>query len=732
MQRRLFLSHSAALAVAMQAGPASSAAAPGPLTIVHGSQLSAGWRFGVKDLKKYLTLAGTAPAVRTLAPGQALPKGTLVVLFDAGDKALAALRARFPASPRGERPDSFSISSHARPDAPGQLVYFLEAADAMGEQFCCYDFLERYAGVRFLHPDFEHTPKLSAQPGRIDTALAAPAFTYRGLYPWNYNYDRRGLDTFCDINARFEAGDWAWFARLGDWLIKNKQNTLFWFDDVFGGEALSKRFPPTLKDYWRERGLLQVLGVGWPSNEGRPRGGKWEALTCVNAHGRSIEKAAWRKAICPQVPEYYTLAEKNFEGIDFKASNAIGALIGYGENTWAAHQTSECHRHATISGDTLMVRDLQYVTKKVAGLGAPQLPLGFVISTHAATPDSPFIVGSVIKNLPANGIVSIHIYQQDTWKRFSGVLDQIRQRNAGENAQIKAVQIAEVAFLCNYDIPLFRPSILRRREAHFRSVPREDTAGHLTTLNTTQYLYWLKSYQLMRWQWHQSSRSWGEEMAALGADLFGAANGRLFAELVGRFAALDLLQPASTRDELLRTSTQLERITAWARYTPASHSDEFGFFLWAKNQSAELLDDAAQNVRECLQLNAQLVAASGPLYRSQFFDTLALTAHYHAIRIHCGKADQAMAAARSCGQGAQCTALVQRAIAELGKMKASLRHYDALFARLLRQPGRGAPPKSPAVDFVFNPSSAFIDRKTALLKHALANKLAPAGLFDPA
>jgi hypothetical protein len=128
------------------------------------------------------------------------------------------------------------------------------------------------------------------------------------------------------------------------------------------------------------------------------------------------------------------------------------------------------------------------------------------------------------------------------------VFEQVRQRNATQGTAIKTMPIAEVAFLCNYDIPLFRPSILRRREAHFRSIPADDAIGHLTTLNTTQYLYWLKSYQLMRWQWQQGTTSWGEEIAALGADLFGRANGRLFAELVGRYAALDgtRRQPTAT------------------------------------------------------------------------------------------------------------------------------------------------------------------------------------------
>ncbi|PZO69129.1 MAG: hypothetical protein DI640_15500, partial [Sphingomonas taxi] len=348
----------------------------------------------------------------------------------------------------------------------------------------------------------EHTPALPQEgPAPIDTGVLTPSFPYRGLYPWNYGYDQRGLTNFCDINARFVAGDWAWFARLGDWLVKNKQNTVFWFDDVFDGTPLSTRFPASLKRYWRERGLRRVLGMGWASNEGRPRGGEWEALTCVDAAGKSIEEAAWRKAICPQTPQYRTLADRNIAAVEFDAPEAVGALIGYAENTWAAHQASRCVRHADVPADVMMNRDLRHVAAGMAQRGAGGLPLGFVISTHSSAKDSPFSAGTIIDSLPKNGFVSLHIYQQDVWTKFSGVMSKIRQRNAREGSGVKAMPIAEVAFLCNYDIPLFRPSILRRREAHFRSLPRDDLFGHLATLNTTQYLYWLKSYQLMRWQW---------------------------------------------------------------------------------------------------------------------------------------------------------------------------------------------------------------------------------------
>ncbi len=730
MQRRDFLTRSAALTAAFPSLITPKRAPQRSLTIVHGRILSAGWRFGLKEIDRYLTRIGVAVAHHVADSIRRLPAGPIVVLVDRDPQNRVELPLGAPADPTHSTPGGFSITTRRRTEAADDVTYFLESWDVTGEQYSCYDFLERFAGIRFLHPDFEHVPNITGETPIIETGLVEPGFANRGLYPWNYNYDQRGLTTFCDINARFVAKDWPWFARLGAWLIKNKQNTLFWFDDVFNDDPLSARFPRSLRRHWEERGLRQVLGMGWASNEGRPRGGEWEQLTCVDARGRSIEEADWRKAVCPKVPQYLRLAERNIAGIDFRAPAALGALIGYGENTWAAHQKSTCVRHSSIPADTIMRRDLQFVADGMKKAGTLDLPLGFVISTHSVRPDSPFRVGDIIEALPANGVVSMHVYQQDAWTSFTDVLSKIRTRNRQEGTHITAVPIAEVAFLCNYDIPLFRPSILRRREAHIRSIPRTDVLAHLATLNTTQYLYWLKSYQLMRWQWRTPASSWGEEMSILGEDLFGRSNRQVFSDLIARFAALDLLQPASRREDLMRTSEDLTRISAWSRYTPSAHSDEFGFFLWAKGFDRQALEDAALNVATCLKLNEQLARAAGSLYREHFFDTFALTANYHGIRIRCGLADAAIEDAVR-GPASRRSSQLASALSELKKAQQSLLAYDLILNRLVA-PSTEASRGSLKQDFVLNPSMRFLEERSRELIASSRRGDPPARLFDRA
>jgi hypothetical protein len=116
------------------------------------------------------------------------------------------------------------------------------------------------------------------------------------------------------------------------------------------------------------------------------------------------------------------------------------------------------------------------------------------------------------------------------------------------------------------------------------------------------------------------------------------------------------------------------------------------------------------------------------LYRSRFFDTLALTAHYHAIRIHYGKAAHATAAARHSAEGSECDAFTRDAMQDLGRMKSALQSYDTHLGSLLGPAAASeSARRSLAQDFVLNPTAAFIDaRSAALSRHAPPPDLFPA------
>ncbi|MBC8040338.1 MAG: hypothetical protein H7Y06_07335 [Opitutaceae bacterium] len=705
--------------LAFVSGSAAPAVAAPAFSIVRGTApLEESLRIPLADLESYL--ARSVPGSETTVVNTAAdiaPSGTVIVLVRPDDDATQKLRAAYPATPAPTDWNSFTLASHPLREDATRTIYFLEGADAAGRQYAVYDFIERFLGVRFLHPDFEHVPVHTAfVPAPINTGLQKPDFKWRGLYPWNYHYNARGLATFCDINARFVAGDWDWFRRLGDWMVKNKQNTFFWFDDVFGAQNLSARLPASVRDYYAQRGLRQVLGLGWAANEGRPRGGDWEKKICLDAAGVSVEKKPDRESICPEVPEYFELADKNLAELDLKSASPLGVLIGYGETTWATHESGNgCALHAHTPTSQLMNRDVDSIAAKLRHAGAPDLPVGFVISSYSMFWDSPFKTGKIISHLPANGIVSMHTYQQDSWKNFTPVFDQIRRRNETENTDIKIFEIAEVSFLCNHDIPLLRPSILRRREAHFRSLPREDVIGHLTTLNTTQYLYWYLNYQMMRWQWHIDDQSWGETSSALFRDIFGPDNGAKFNDLLGRISCLDNVQPRAAAETLGRTSAEPKNPPQWARYNAKAHSPDFGFFLWRDIQDLDLLHDAEANIAACLALNDELAAMSDPLYRTHFRTTVALTAHYHALRVQAGKYAWHLARARSLSAGKdwspEIAAQLTLARAALEKGLASLTAYHAPSAPYTRD-----------VDMVLNPKPDYFTTRIATLDAALRSQ----------
>ena len=301
-------------------------------TIVCSDDAAEPVRLAVADVKGYIEAAvpHASVAVRPTADGAA---GHLLVVETERDEAVRPLLDAYGAAPRPTEWNAFRIQSFVRHDAPEYNLYVLSGADLLGQQYALYDWAERVLGVRYLKPDYDRIRELSDfRAPLVDTGVEQPDFKWRGLYPWHYNYNSRGLTTFCDINARFVAQDWAWFRQLGDWMVKNKQNLFLWFDDVFAHENISGQYPDSLRAYYSMRGLKQILGMGWASNEDLTTGDDWKRVYCLNEEGRSVESQSWQRSICPMSDAYFRLADINFGRMKLdRPDDYIGALIGYGE-----------------------------------------------------------------------------------------------------------------------------------------------------------------------------------------------------------------------------------------------------------------------------------------------------------------------------------------------------------------------------------------------------------------
>ena len=674
-------------------------------TILSSPALSDTLSLPLTDLQSYLE--ATVPGVevrRVEAGGIDRLEGHVIVLLDRTDPAFSKLcrQYRLPAAP-GEW-NSFRISSFRRKEDRRSYIYFLEGADLWGKQYAVYDFAERLLGVRYLKPDLDYVrvdPGFHAVP--VETGLQKPDFKWRGLYPWHYNYNGRGLKGFCDINARFVEKDWRWFRQLCDWMVKNKQNAVLWFDDVFSHENISGQFPAAVRDYYAFRGVRQVLGLGWASNEDLTTGGDWKRKICLDKEGKTVEDASWKKSICPMTREYEMLLDINFGNLKLDhPENYIGALIGYGENTWASRERGvDCVLHDGVPSSTLMNRDLDRVAAKFREAGLGNLPLGFVTSTHSIRPGNPFETDALIENLPSNAIFTMHTYQQTGWTQFERLYDRIARRNREEHTDIKVFHIGEVAFLCGTDIPLLKPSILRRRSEHFNTLPRENTIGHLATLNTTQYLYWYNTYRMLRWQWHKDDTNWEAENRASFSDLFGEENGLRLSEVFDRLTCLEYVLPYAALDSLVNTPPDLLPPRAWGRYNPATHPARFGFLLWAAETDPGRLDGACASVEAILRLDRELSAMDSPLYRDEFSGTIRLTAAYYAIRIHYGKYRYFLGQDR-----------LQAAKEELTLTREALEEYNRI---LDRQLGSNPASADRNQDLVLNPSSAALRTEMATL-----------------
>lgn len=627
-------------------------------TIITGRELNDTLRQPLNDLVGYIKKVIRESEVRVVETVDGvLPAGNIIML---SDDPISGFNA-------------FSISSKDREDGTPGVIYELKGGDVMGRQYAIYDLAELLLGVRYLKPELDYAPlKSDFAPVKINTGVQMPDYKWRGLYPWHYNYNDRGANTFCDINAHFKAGDWTWFMQLADWMVKNKQNAVLWFDDVFAHQNISGQMPDSVGDYYAKRGIRQILGMGWASNEDLQGRSDMKRQYCLNADGNSVEDAGWKRSICPQSDEYFPMADLNFSRMKLSnPGNYLGVLIGYGENTWASREHCvDCVKHKDVKSSTMMLRDLQYVMDKFKAAGMGNLPVGFVTSTHAIRPtDSPFKNWEFINQLPKNTIFTMHTYQQSEWKQFAQLYDAIAERNRKDSANLKVFHIAEVAFVCNADIPLLKPTILRRRSEHYKTLPRENTIGHLATLNTTQYLYWYNTYQELRWQWHRGDGQWNEENTNTLAGIFGDEKGAKVNEIFNRLICLEQVKAYTAIDSLKQSMPSLLPPPEWGRYNPKTHGNDFGFYLWANVEDYAALQDAQRSVAEVVALNETL--AADELYSSEFYTTVLLTAHYYNIRVQEGLAKYYTGVGKK--------ALAKKAKAEMSK---SISEYDRLICKL--------------------------------------------------
>ena len=244
-------------------------------------------------------------------------------------------------------------------------------------------------------------------------------------------------------------------------------------------------------------------------------------------------------------------------------------------------------------------------------------------------------------------------------------------------------------------------SILRRRSEHFNTLPRENTIGHLATLNTTQYLYWYNTYQLMRWQWHKDDHCWDEDNLQNFTDIFGKSEAEKLNEIVNRLACLDYVLPYTAIDSLRANTPDLLPPPQWSRYNPKRHPKDFGFLLWADTDNMQALNDAERSIEEVFRLNGELSTMSNPLYLDEFEKTIRLTAHYYAIRVAVGK--------QRCYQQ---QGLLANAVAEQTKAIKNLDEYNQLFLSLLNlsQPLSRENIDDIQRDLVINPTETYLKR----------------------
>jgi len=535
--------------------------------------------------------------------------------------------------------NTFHIFSLPRDSSPFDRTIFLEGADLQGRQYACYEFMESTLGIRFLNPDFDFYPIVKGNAMTLtEVPIHSPDFHWRGLQVWHYNYDRRGTDTFCNINKHVVDGNWEWFRRLARWMIANKQNLIQWYDETMCYDPISVHLPKEIIQYIRMRGIHRLLGIGWPANEGMPADWRTDKEhICIKPDGECVDAdpQSWMRCPCQATSDYWKLAEKNMAAFNFNDPDIIGAVINYGETTRMQKEDIGCARH-TKSGWEYIQDDYQFFTNHLKTVGREDLPVGFVVMNHGGS-DTPLFNPKLLDSLNKNGIHLAWTYGVFGWENHKPLFKWVDEQNKN-GGNHKIIELAEVCFICATDIPIFKPSMLRRRERHFNDLDRTHILGHLTNCNTTQYLVWLKQLQMMRWQWHfDKNRTWQDEFRDLINHLCGKDAGGKLAEVVDRICCLEYLipyDPAAIREP----APQTEHLPKWVPWVLGKEYAQIGYPLWAFCKDFALLQNARESLTAAHRLLDQIAQKPNQVASQYFTDILRLTLSYFEVRIEMGLA----------------------------------------------------------------------------------------------
>lgn len=611
-------------------------------TILLGSPASEALKISAGDVSKYLKQAVTGAAVQieSYKAGKKY-KGNIIAIGNRYNNGFIGKIAQSgKLNPPPTAWNSFEITSQI---AKTGNIYILEGADQMGQQYACYEFVERALGVRFLGPEIEHVPSLKNLKEIVNMGIQKPHIKWRGLQIWNYHYDERGTGSFCDINDRFKAKDWQWYKRMCDWLVKNKQNYVQWYDETMCFEPISQKLDSQVISYFAMRGIKKLVGLGWAANEGKPKEwvlGKHDFDTskvCIGEDGKAIgHENVFTVAPCPAVPAYFPLAGKNINAFDFSKDDILGAVLGYGETERSQSNHNGCVRHSNISAHDLILKDLDFVNKQIGAQTARRVNLGFVIMDFGGA-EAPLRTKKMFDLLPDSAILFLWTYRDFAWESNRQIYQWADEaKKNGKTIQI--FQQAEVDFICQSDLPIYRFDIWKRREAHFRSTQKLDITGHTTNYNTNQYMMWMSYWQMMRWQWNVGDQSWDQHLFALADDIGGQDSEKL-KELFKRVISLEYVRAFNDFDFIKGTSEKLREIEHWRRWANSKdYNNDHGFMLWANVNDLAQLDDATQNIIAARSIMEDLKKnASNKIFNQHIYPVLQYTLNYYALRIHLGK-----------------------------------------------------------------------------------------------
>ena len=417
--------------------------------------------------------------------------------------------------------DDYSVRILRNPANFKSSVILLDG-NLLGKQFACYYFCEKFLGVLFLRPDFEHIPAVKniVIPEKA-VIVERSRYKYRGIWAWSYNHVKEKMNWMEFIYWK-ENNDIFRLLKLADWVVKNRQNILFWYSETyFNGNRCY--MPEEYQTYIEKRGLSRVEMISPGSAEGKRPDWK-DSDYCADKKGNLI--GTWNTHLCYNTDKFWEMVDEHIKKV--RATNLAGVIVtwseaGCGHPGHCDTPENRCAKCGHIPNATKHLKVVNYVKRKLLEKGI-DVPVGHYRHWKMGENGDKQHAEAILNKAEKKFVTLVHTCGVDVMDIYSHWWKLTKQLNK-KKADLKIWYCPETLVFCKADTPIVNLLNFDSRNYDFVKLQKEEnTEFHVVNLPTLKFFTWQFAHYCMINQWNYKM-TWQNYIGGIGKTLFGEKSG---------------------------------------------------------------------------------------------------------------------------------------------------------------------------------------------------------------